>query len=219
MPPTPTKTPTPIPTNTPVPTLTPTQKPTNTPTPSPSPTPSSTGGTIYYVSNSGGNDANAGTSMQTPWKTITKVNNRPFSPGDSILFKRGDLWTESLQMTSSGTSTKYITYGAYGDGDRPVLDGDNNTYPGGQWSAFAYISGSYVIFENFEVRYASGMGVVNNYGTNNIIRNIYSHHNMENGILVGYGANNTVVEYSDIYYNCKSNEFGASTAGWSTRLS
>lgn len=51
-------------------------------------TPSITG-TTYYVANNGDDDNN-GTTSDTPWQTIAKVNGETFSPGDGILFKRGD---------------------------------------------------------------------------------------------------------------------------------
>ena len=44
--------------------------------------------TTYYVSNSG-NDDNNGTSESTPWKTIAKVNEQAFEPGNTIKYKRG----------------------------------------------------------------------------------------------------------------------------------
>ena len=40
----------------------------------------------YYVSVSG-NDAAAGTSAGTAWKTLAKVNGRSFSSGDQLFFK------------------------------------------------------------------------------------------------------------------------------------
>ncbi len=46
--------------------------------------------TNYYVSNTG-NDGAAGTSTGAAWQTIAKVNASSFSPGDSILFKCGEL--------------------------------------------------------------------------------------------------------------------------------
>ena len=44
--------------------------------------------TKFYLS-ADGNDTNPG-SEYLPWETISKVNGESFSPGDSILFKRGD---------------------------------------------------------------------------------------------------------------------------------
>ena len=60
--------------------------------------------TVYYVDATNGNDANDGQSEANAWKTISKVNSQSFSPGDSILFKRGDTWREQLVPPSSGSS-------------------------------------------------------------------------------------------------------------------
>jgi hypothetical protein len=46
-----------------------------------------------------------------------------FQPGDSILFKRGDVWNESLAPASSGSSGNPITFDAYGTGAAPNLTG------------------------------------------------------------------------------------------------
>ena len=77
----------------------------------------------YYVSSSTGNDANAATSASAPWKTIAHVNGQTFQPGDSILFKRGDVWNESLAPGSSGSLGNPITFDAYGSGAAPNLTG------------------------------------------------------------------------------------------------
>lgn len=77
----------------------------------------------YYVSNSG-NDSNDGKTPETAWKTINKVNNSQFSPGDQILFKRGDTWRgESIELAWAGEASNPIVFGAYGSGDRPVFNG------------------------------------------------------------------------------------------------
>lgn len=76
--------------------------------------------TNYYVSMTG-NDSNSGLTTDKPWKTLRKVNTTVFSPGDMILFKRGDRFYGSLIPTSSGNSTRLITYGAYGTGVKPMI--------------------------------------------------------------------------------------------------
>ena len=81
-----------------------------------------TGPATYFVS-ADGDDDNTGTLPSTPWGTIAKVNGSSFNPGDSILFRRGDTWRESLVITWSGTAENYITFGAYGSGDRPQILG------------------------------------------------------------------------------------------------
>ena len=78
----------------------------------------------YYVSNSG-NDANSGTTPESAWQTINKVNNTAFAPGDRILFQRGDEWREQLTISSSGISGNPIVFDAYGSGARPVINGSD----------------------------------------------------------------------------------------------
>jgi uncharacterized repeat protein (TIGR02059 family) len=72
--------------------------------------------TNYYVSSSTGNDALDGKSAANAWKTISKVNGKTFLPGDSILFKEGDSWRETLIVSSSGVAGNYINYSSYGSG-------------------------------------------------------------------------------------------------------
>lgn len=78
--------------------------------------------TNYYISNAG-NNSNNGTSTSTTWLNITKVNATTFSPGDSILFKRGDTFTGGLITGANGTSLAPIVYGAYGAGSLPIITG------------------------------------------------------------------------------------------------
>ena len=79
--------------------------------------------TTYYVSSSSGSDVNSGTASTSPWKTVAHVNGLTFLPGDSILFKRGDVWNESLTLPSSGSSGSPIAFDAYGTGLAANLTG------------------------------------------------------------------------------------------------
>jgi hypothetical protein len=78
-------------------------------------------GATYYVSNAGSDAAN-GTSPSTSWQTISKVNGSTFNPGDIILFKKGDTWREQLNVPSSGSEGRPITFGAYGSGAKPIIN-------------------------------------------------------------------------------------------------
>lgn len=89
--------------------------------------------TDYYVRN-GGNDANAGTSPQTAWRTLHKVNSTHFQAGDRILFQRGDTWPGAgdddnlrpcASTSCSGTSVAPIQIDAYGSGALPRIIGTN----------------------------------------------------------------------------------------------
>ncbi len=78
--------------------------------------------TTYYVSSSQGNDSNPGTSINSPFMTIEKVNQLNLIPGDNILFKKGDVWQgEVLIIKNSGSSSNRITFGAYSSGSKPII--------------------------------------------------------------------------------------------------
>ncbi len=75
----------------------------------------------YYVSNAG-DDLNSGTSPDSPWKTLEKVNSKDFEPGDTIHFNKGDLWRGQL-IPSSGDESGFVTYTSYGEGRKPQILG------------------------------------------------------------------------------------------------
>jgi len=89
--------------------------------------------TIYYVDATNGSDANNGYSRSTAWKTITKINSLGFNHGDSILFKRGEVWREQLVIPSSGAPGNSIYFGAYGTGNNPIINGADLI---AEWSMF-----------------------------------------------------------------------------------
>ena len=78
--------------------------------------------TTYYVA-ANGNDAANGTTQSTPWRTLSKVSSMTFGPGDQILFRAGDTFTGVLAPRGSGSASARITFGRYGAGQRPILNG------------------------------------------------------------------------------------------------
>lgn len=76
----------------------------------------------YYVSSSAGSDANDGVSVATPLRTLSKVNALALTPGDTVLFRRGDIFSGELSA-KPGADGRPVVYGAYGGGNRPVIDG------------------------------------------------------------------------------------------------
>ncbi len=77
----------------------------------------------YYVDFTGGNDSYNGTSQESAWKSLDKVNSFSFQPGDTLLFKRGEIWQGYFEFSSSGSSTDTIIIGSYGTGELPVITG------------------------------------------------------------------------------------------------
>jgi hypothetical protein len=87
----------------------------------------------YYVDATGGDDTKDGQSASSAWKTIAKVNGSTFSAGDQILFKRGEVWRESLVPPSSGAVGNPIVFDAYGAGDAPTITGSQDL-PAANWT-------------------------------------------------------------------------------------
>lgn len=81
----------------------------------------------YYVDATLGSNSNNGTSVDTPWQTISKVNGTTRSPGDIVLFKKGETFTGQLSVNQSGTAGNMITYGAYGTGANPIFNAASRT--------------------------------------------------------------------------------------------
>lgn len=83
-------------------------------------------GQSYYVSNSG-NDNNSGTSIDSPWKTINKLNSINFSSGDTISFKGGETFSGKLYFDTSDSANPAtpITVTTYGDGKALLTNADS----------------------------------------------------------------------------------------------
>ncbi|MDD6057535.1 MAG: right-handed parallel beta-helix repeat-containing protein, partial [Clostridiales bacterium] len=82
--------------------------------------------TTYYVSSTEGNDTYSGTSPDKPFATIDHLNTLTFSPGDKILFKKGDTFIGWFKPKGSGTEQAPIEISSYGTGAKPILQPDPN---------------------------------------------------------------------------------------------
>lgn len=74
---------------------------------------------VFYIDFDHGDDANDGLSPQRPLKSQQP---HLLQPGDTVLFKRGTRFCGALQ-NPSGAPGLPITYGAYGEGEKPVFSG------------------------------------------------------------------------------------------------
>ncbi|MGA2231593.1 MAG: dockerin type I domain-containing protein [Tepidisphaeraceae bacterium] len=112
-------------------------------------------GTTYYVSPTG-SDSNSGTSPNSPWQTLTKVESQTYAPGSSILFQDGGNWYGNLYATSSGTVSQPITYGSYGSGADPIFWGSDILNAG----AFQQIAGTPSGDPSYEMTYPTTVNSV-----------------------------------------------------------
>jgi hypothetical protein len=79
-------------------------------------------GKTYYVDRSNGDNANVGTSIDKPFRSIARA--LPLvAPGDTVLIKKG-LYREGIDLSKSrsGERGRPITFAAFGDGE-VILDG------------------------------------------------------------------------------------------------
>ena len=104
-------------------------------------------GTTYYVNSITGSDDAFGTSSDTPWKSISKVNSIVFNPGDKILFACGSSWSSQLNPQGSGTNDNPIVIDKYGTGPLPLIDGGGYTGNG----TFYLFKQTYWIVNNLEL--------------------------------------------------------------------
>ncbi|MEU4251570.1 right-handed parallel beta-helix repeat-containing protein [Amycolatopsis sp. NPDC026612] len=80
-------------------------------------------GVSYYVDAAQGNDSAAGTDSAHAWRSLARVGQTTFRPGDRILLRAGGRWTGQLWPKGSGASGAPVTVDRYGDGANPRIDG------------------------------------------------------------------------------------------------
>src|SRR3989344_222058 len=155
----------------------------------------------YYVSSSTGNDNNPGTIAQ-PWQTLNKVNTMAFNPGDTILFKRNDIWNGELRPSTAGTAVNFISYSAYSTGTNPIIHATSNYALNGNKYL---VRGNNNVFTNSRAENNQQYGFLgdDNGGTPSTgytLNNFVATYNKEEGIQFRI-ANNIVVNNGEASYN------------------
>ncbi len=80
----------------------------------------------FYIANSGSDATNSGLSEASPWKTFKNLASlMPLLPGERVLLKRGDVFTQELHLDGSGTAEAPIELTAYGSGANPIISRSN----------------------------------------------------------------------------------------------
>lgn len=103
----------------------------------------------YYINAVTGNDANAGTNIEQPWKTISAIASIQLKPGDSILFAAGQKFSGMLSLINvTGSLHHPVVITAYpvkGNKEKPVLDA------GGQLNALLIRNSSFIEVSGIEI--------------------------------------------------------------------
>ncbi len=83
-------------------------------------------GQNYYFDSESGDDQYPINTKTTPWKTLDRINALMVGPGDSILLRAGGSWKGQVRLRGSGNEAFPAVLSSYGDGPKPVLDGDGS---------------------------------------------------------------------------------------------
>jgi hypothetical protein len=155
--------------------------------------------TTYYVDNKTGSNSNTGTSPSNAWQSIAHVNSVKFYPGDSILFKCGGVWTQSLRPLYSGTTGSPIVYSSYGTGPKPKIDIAQVTNFGIEINLK-----NYLVIDNFELTGNCNYGIWIEDADYITVKNCYIHHISVNdqwhGIVLSRAPAYTKILNNEISY-------------------
>ncbi len=89
-------------------------------------------GTAYYAS-AAGDDDNDGTSSDAPWRTLARLSEGSYGPGDQILLRAGDTFAGPLSLhadNSAATPLWPLRISRYGAGSNPVISAADNAGSG-----------------------------------------------------------------------------------------
>ena len=107
--------------------------------------------TTYYVATTG-NDGNAGTSVDSPFRTIQYAMGKAVA-GDTVLV-RGGTYREQVEVSAGGTADKPITVSGYA-GEVPIIKGSDivtgwTQYSATIWKKTAWPYNSQQVFADFD---------------------------------------------------------------------
>ncbi|HEX6996410.1 MAG TPA: right-handed parallel beta-helix repeat-containing protein [Gammaproteobacteria bacterium] len=143
---------------------------------------------VYYVDSVSGNDSNSGLATSSALRSISKVNSLPLAPGDSVLFRRGQSFSGSLDLQRSGSSGSPITIGAWDTGSDPVV-------------FEIVLRGDHIVVENLLVDHQKNASdAIRIRGARNcVIRDVEVRNGTRDGIDVD-GADGLVIDNVEIHH-------------------
>lgn len=107
---------------------------------------------VYFVDSKSGSDNNSGYTESTAWKSLSKVSNSSFKPGDQIKFKKGQRFDGHLVINSSGNEGNPIFITSYGTGEKPIITGEVGSAGGGDYQEAILVENhDNITFEGLEI--------------------------------------------------------------------
>jgi len=137
----------------------------------------------FYIDAATGNDANAGTTAATAWKTLANAN-AVAQPGDLFLLS-GTFVGQIVHPVSSGTASAKIVY--------RKKPGATAVISGGQYGVIVWLDGmSHIVVDGLELSNDAEIVVLRS-GTNNVwLRNLYIHDAGSTGIHLVTASDNRI---------------------------
>ena len=103
----------------------------------------------FYVDPSAGSDNNDGMSAGKAFKSLYKVSNKFFQPGDKLLFKSGATFNGSVVINGFGYDNNLIYIGSYGSGNKPKISA--------RGGSALQVKASNITIENLEITNPNGL--------------------------------------------------------------
>ncbi len=107
----------------------------------------------YYLDSVGGDDANSGTDINSPVKTIAGLKNLDIKAGTHFLFKNGGEYECAVTLTCNGTKDNPIVISSYGEGDKALLWTNERT------DVFRLFDCSYITVSDVHIKAPNGGGI------------------------------------------------------------
>ncbi len=158
--------------------------------------------TNYYVATNG-SDSNTGTSLNTPYATVTKAISMA-NAGDIIYIREGSYaYSAKISLSRNGTVDSPIKMQAYQE-EKVVIDFSSMVFSSSN-RGFS-LSGDYWEIKGLMVREAgdNGMHISGNYNT---IENCVFFANRDTGLQLGNGASNNRIINCDSYGNADPTDY------------
>ncbi len=106
----------------------------------------------YYINSLKGNDSSSGTSQNLAWKTLKKIEETEFKPGDSIFFAKNSEFKGGFIFKNSGTAGKPIVLSTYGYGLNPAFTNADFSLLHGN---VMQIQGAFVVIEELTFKHCA----------------------------------------------------------------
>ncbi len=118
----------------------------------------------YYVDSVHGSDDNAGLSPGGAFRSLDRLELVNLQPGDRVLFARGSVFNDQLDIRYSGTADAPIVFGAYGSGELPTFSGPEKGIHGGNTSN--------IVVENVRIAHTGDVAFYGDGASDWTIRNV-----------------------------------------------